>query len=115
MHSDLEFKVVKPEPDVTTGVVCCAVIFIRLGSNFIDLEEGLSQTESNQLASFFKEKVAVAPYHREHIVSFIFLLTLPINVLKEFIKIINLEKVTDAILVTKCASIATSSKVSFIC
>ena len=27
MHSDLEFKVVKPEPDVTTGIVCCAVIF----------------------------------------------------------------------------------------
>ncbi|KAI7726467.1 hypothetical protein M8C21_018357 [Ambrosia artemisiifolia] len=55
-------------------------------------QDELSQTEISEICDYFSRRVASEPYDASRVASFITLLTLPISVLREFLKLIAWKK-----------------------
>ncbi|KAF5197093.1 Mediator of rna polymerase ii transcription subunit [Thalictrum thalictroides] len=55
-------------------------------------QEELAQTEISEICDYFSRRVASEPYDASRVASFITLLTLPISVLREFLKLIAWKK-----------------------
>ncbi|KAK1417865.1 hypothetical protein QVD17_26999 [Tagetes erecta] len=55
-------------------------------------QDELSQSEISEICDYFSRRVASKPYDASRVASFITLLTLPISVLKEFLKLIAWKK-----------------------
>ncbi|KAM0949887.1 putative mediator complex, subunit Med14 [Dioscorea sansibarensis] len=55
-------------------------------------QEELTQTEITEICEYFSRRVASEPYDASRVASFITLLTLPISVLREFLKLIAWKK-----------------------
>lgn len=55
-------------------------------------QEELTQTEIGEICDYFSRRVASEPYDASRVASFITLLTLPISVLREFLKLIAWKK-----------------------
>lgn len=55
-------------------------------------QEELSQSEISEICDYFSRRVASEPYDASRVASFITLLTLPISVLREFLKLIAWKK-----------------------
>ncbi|XP_038718282.1 mediator of RNA polymerase II transcription subunit 14 isoform X2 [Tripterygium wilfordii] len=60
--------------------------------NSASAQEELSQSEIAEICDYFSRRVASEPYDASRVASFITLLTLPISVLKEFLKLIAWKK-----------------------
>ncbi|XP_042420355.1 mediator of RNA polymerase II transcription subunit 14-like [Zingiber officinale] len=60
--------------------------------NQSNAQEELAQGEINEICDYFSRRVASEPYDASRVASFITLLTLPISVLKEFLKLISWKK-----------------------
>lgn len=60
--------------------------------NAVVAQEELSQTEISEICDYFSRRVASEPYDASRVASFITLLTLPISVLREFLKLIAWKK-----------------------
>ncbi|KAG9159561.1 hypothetical protein Leryth_013540 [Lithospermum erythrorhizon] len=60
--------------------------------NSATAQEELSQTEIGEICDYFSRRVASEPYDASRVASFITLLTLPISVLREFLKLIAWKK-----------------------
>lgn len=60
--------------------------------NSATAQEELSQTEIGEICDYFSRRVASEPYDASRVASFITLLTLPISVLREFLKLISWKK-----------------------
>ena len=58
-------------------------------NNNISDDNTITQHESEAISNYFKNKVATAPYHKENIICYFHLLTVPITLLKEFIKLMS--------------------------
>ena len=56
-------------------------------------QEELTQSEISEICDYFSRRVASEPYDASRVASFITLLTLPISVLREFLKLITWKKV----------------------
>jgi len=55
-------------------------------------QEELSSAEINEISDYFSRRVASEPYDASRVASFITLLTLPISILREFLKLIAWKK-----------------------
>ncbi|XP_047307510.1 mediator of RNA polymerase II transcription subunit 14 [Impatiens glandulifera] len=55
-------------------------------------QEELTQSEISEICEFFSRRVASEPYDASRVASFVTLLTLPISVLREFLKLISWKK-----------------------
>lgn len=55
-------------------------------------QEELSQSEISEICDYFSRRVASEPYDASRVASFITLLTLPVSVLREFLKLIAWKK-----------------------
>ncbi|KAL1350513.1 hypothetical protein HN51_014565 [Arachis hypogaea] len=55
-------------------------------------QEELSQTEISEICDYFSRRVASEPYDASRVASFITMLTLPVSVLREFLKLIAWKK-----------------------
>ncbi|KAM0070445.1 putative mediator complex, subunit Med14 [Helianthus debilis subsp. tardiflorus] len=55
-------------------------------------QDELSQTEISEICDYFSRRVASEPYDASRVASFITLLTLPISILREFLKLIAWKK-----------------------
>ncbi|XP_042448372.1 mediator of RNA polymerase II transcription subunit 14-like isoform X1 [Zingiber officinale] len=60
--------------------------------NQSNAQEELAQGEINEICDYFSRRVASEPYDASRVASFITLLTLPVSVLKEFLKLISWKK-----------------------
>ncbi|XP_024996079.1 mediator of RNA polymerase II transcription subunit 14 isoform X2 [Cynara cardunculus var. scolymus] len=60
--------------------------------NSVIAQEELSQSEIGEICDYFSRRVASEPYDASRVASFITLLTLPISVLREFLKLIAWKK-----------------------
>lgn len=60
--------------------------------NSVIAQEELSQSEIGEICDYFSRRVASEPYDSSRVASFITLLTLPISVLREFLKLIAWKK-----------------------
>ncbi|OMO55386.1 Mediator complex, subunit Med14 [Corchorus capsularis] len=60
--------------------------------NNANAQEELSQSEISEICDYFSRRVASEPYDASRVASFITLLTLPISVLREFLKLIAWKK-----------------------
>ncbi|PWA96768.1 Mediator complex, subunit Med14 [Artemisia annua] len=60
--------------------------------NAVVAQEELSQSEISEICDYFSRRVASEPYDASRVASFITLLTLPISVLREFLKLIAWKK-----------------------
>lgn len=60
--------------------------------NSTTAQEELIQSEINEICDYFSRRVASEPYDASRVASFITLLTLPISVLREFLKLIAWKK-----------------------
>ncbi|XP_023736187.1 mediator of RNA polymerase II transcription subunit 14 [Lactuca sativa] len=60
--------------------------------NAITAQEELTQSEISEICDYFSRRVASEPYDASRVASFITLLTLPISVLREFLKLIAWKK-----------------------
>ncbi|XP_074570905.1 mediator of RNA polymerase II transcription subunit 14-like [Curcuma longa] len=60
--------------------------------NQSNAQEELAPGEINEICDYFSRRVASEPYDASRVASFITLLTLPISVLKEFLKLISWKK-----------------------
>ncbi|CAN1829308.1 Mediator of RNA polymerase II transcription subunit 14 [Linum perenne] len=60
--------------------------------NSAALQEELTQSEIGEICDYFSRRVASEPYDASRVASFITLLTLPISVLREFLKLIAWKK-----------------------
>ncbi|KAG7030307.1 Mediator of RNA polymerase II transcription subunit 14 [Cucurbita argyrosperma subsp. argyrosperma] len=60
--------------------------------NSTTAQEELTQTEIGEICDYFSRRVASEPYDASRVASFITLLTLPISVLREFLKLIAWKK-----------------------
>ncbi|XP_021742254.1 mediator of RNA polymerase II transcription subunit 14-like [Chenopodium quinoa] len=61
--------------------------------NSASAQEELTQSEISEICDYFSRRVASEPYDASRVASFITLLTLPISVLREFLKLITWKKV----------------------
>ncbi|XP_071741698.1 mediator of RNA polymerase II transcription subunit 14-like [Rutidosis leptorrhynchoides] len=61
-------------------------------NNSVNAQEELLQSEISEICDYFSRRVASEPYDASRVASFITLLTLPISVLKEFLKLIAWKK-----------------------
>ncbi|KDP23665.1 hypothetical protein JCGZ_23498 [Jatropha curcas] len=60
--------------------------------NSVTSQEELNQSEIGEICDYFSRRVASEPYDASRVASFITLLTLPISVLREFLKLIAWKK-----------------------
>ncbi|KAJ9180101.1 hypothetical protein P3X46_008386 [Hevea brasiliensis] len=60
--------------------------------NSVTSQEELTQSEIGEMCDYFSRRVASEPYDASRVASFITLLTLPISVLREFLKLIAWKK-----------------------
>ncbi|XP_073310570.1 mediator of RNA polymerase II transcription subunit 14-like [Primulina huaijiensis] len=60
--------------------------------NSVTVQEELTQSEIGEICDYFSRRVASEPYDASRLASFITLLTLPISVLREFLKLIAWKK-----------------------
>lgn len=60
--------------------------------NSVTAQEELTQSEIGEICDYFSRRVASEPYDASRVASFITLLTLPISVLREFLKLIAWKK-----------------------
>ncbi|KAL8545645.1 hypothetical protein ACS0TY_005686 [Phlomoides rotata] len=60
--------------------------------NSVAAQEELTQSEIGEICDYFSRRVASEPYDASRVASFITLLTLPISVLREFLKLIAWKK-----------------------
>ncbi|XP_075493416.1 mediator of RNA polymerase II transcription subunit 14-like isoform X2 [Primulina tabacum] len=60
--------------------------------NSVTVQEELTQSEIGEICDYFSRRVASEPYDASRVASFITLLTLPISVLREFLKLIAWKK-----------------------
>ncbi|XAR68112.1 hypothetical protein NMG60_11003124 [Bertholletia excelsa] len=60
--------------------------------NAVTAQEELTQPEISEICDYFSRRVASEPYDASRVASFITLLTLPISVLREFLKLIAWKK-----------------------
>ncbi|XP_050221326.1 mediator of RNA polymerase II transcription subunit 14 isoform X2 [Mercurialis annua] len=60
--------------------------------NSVTSQEELTQSEIGEICDYFSRRVASEPYDASRVASFITLLTLPISVLREFLKLIAWKK-----------------------
>ncbi|WCJ43890.1 Mediator of RNA polymerase II transcription subunit 14 [Euphorbia peplus] len=61
-------------------------------NSVVTSQEELSQSEIGEICDYFSRRVASEPYDASRVASFITLLTLPISVLREFLKLIAWKK-----------------------
>ncbi|KAI3756120.1 hypothetical protein L1987_55934 [Smallanthus sonchifolius] len=61
-------------------------------NNSVTGQDELSQSEISEICDYFSRRVASEPYDASRVASFITLLTLPISVLREFLKLIAWKK-----------------------
>ncbi|KAI3703653.1 hypothetical protein L1987_73845 [Smallanthus sonchifolius] len=61
-------------------------------NNSVISQDELSQSEISEICDYFSRRVASEPYDASRVASFITLLTLPISVLREFLKLIAWKK-----------------------
>ncbi|KAE8687317.1 Mediator of RNA polymerase II transcription subunit 14 [Hibiscus syriacus] len=70
-------------------------------------QEELTQSEISEICDYFSRRVASEPYDASRVASFITLLTLPISVLREFLKLIDWKK---GLALTQSGDIAPAQK-----
>lgn len=58
---------------------------------FLGGSDAITQDEQMRLASYFQQVVIASPYYKEHMVSFITILRLPLPLLKEFMAVMPFE------------------------
>lgn len=75
--------------------------------NNANSQEELTQSEISEICDYFSRRVASEPYDASRVASFITLLTLPISVLREFLKLIAWKK---GLALTQSGDIAPAQK-----
>ncbi|KAK8605205.1 hypothetical protein V6N13_082656 [Hibiscus sabdariffa] len=75
--------------------------------NNANAQEELTQSEISEICDYFSRRVASEPYDASRVASFITLLTLPISVLREFLKLIAWKK---GLALTQSGDIAPAQK-----
>ncbi|KAE8667500.1 Mediator of RNA polymerase II transcription subunit 14 [Hibiscus syriacus] len=75
--------------------------------NNANAQEELTQSEISEICDYFSRRVASEPYDASRVASFITLLTLPISVLREFLKLIAWKK---GLVLTQSGDIAPAQK-----